>query len=208
MTITNNALITIDGLEVYQSDIDVIADDYINSLPDPSMIYKAPCFKGLLLNIYNLRLKDIIQTDKHNRQSNNNNYSLLDDVFNNIYIPLVYRYCMIPTIQEFCVFVGIDNANLTDVKNGFYRSNNSKANPENTQTVKKWFSVCESALVSNTAQSNSIGSIFLLKSNYQYRDNVQQIEIVNGSGTQATPEQIAEKYADIAKPRLIDAETS
>lgn len=201
------ALINIDGLEIYQNDIDVIVSEYLESLPDESMIYKAPVFKGLLLNIYNLKLRDVIQTDKLNRHSNNNNYKLLDDVFNNIYIPLAYRYCMIPTIQEFCVFVGIDNANLTDVKNGFYRSNGSKANPENTQTVKKWFSVCESALVSNTAQSNSIGSIFLLKSNYQYRDNVQQIEIVNGSATQATPEQIAEKYADIAKPRLIDAES-
>ena len=50
--------------------------------------------------------------------------------------------------------------------------------------------------------------MFVLISKYGWQEAKQQIEIVNGSGTQATPEQIAQKYADVAKPRLIDAETS
>lgn len=202
----DNIIITVDGLEVYQSEIDIIVSQYIESLPDPMMIYKAPVFKGLLLEIYNNKIKYIIATDKQNRQSVYNNYSLLDDIFNNIYIPLVYKYCLVPTIQEFCVFVGISNSNLTDVKNGVYRSNGSKANPESTQTVKKWFEVCESALISKAYTENSIGAIFGLKAAHGWQEAKQQLEIITTGSQQATPEQIAQKYADLEKPVLIDGE--
>lgn len=207
MNLNENIIINIDGLEVYQSEIDIIVSQYIESLPDPMMIYKAPVFKGLLLSLYNQKIKYIIETDKQNRQNVYNNYSLLDDIFNNIYIPLVYKYCLVPTIQEFCVFVGISNSNLTDVKNGVYRSNGSKANPESTQTVKKWFEVCESALISKAYTENSIGAIFGLKAAHGWQEAKQQLEIITTGSQQATPEQIAEKYADIEKPRLIDAES-
>ena len=114
-----------------------------------------------------------------------------------------------PTILQFCTeFVGIDNTHLTDVKNGFYRSNDSRVNPEHTQIVKKWFSVCESRLASRTLETNSIGSMFILKSKYNWIESKQQIEIINGSSQQATPEQIAQKYKDLEKPVLIDGETN
>ena len=63
-------------------------------------------------------------------------------------------------------------------------------------------------LLSKAANESSIGSIFALKANYGYRDNVQQVEVITQDQQQATPEQIAQKYADIEKPRLIDGETN
>ena len=162
----------------------------------------------MLRFIYKRLIKNIISADKAKRNNNFNNYILLDHLFG-IYIDLCSKYSQCPTILEFCAeFVNIDNTHLTDVRNGVYRSNDSKVKPENTQIVKKWYHVCESRLASRTVSDNSIGSMFVLKSKYGWQEAKQQIEIVNGSGTQATPEQIAEKYADIAKPQLVDAKTS
>ena len=112
MSLSENIIINIDDIEVYQSEIDVIVSEYIESLPDETMIYKSPVFKGLLLSLYNQKIKHIIETDKQNRQNVYNNYSLLDDIFNNIYIPLVYKYCLVPTIQEFCVCLLFTTCNL------------------------------------------------------------------------------------------------
>ena len=203
----DNILITESGLEIYQSDIDYIVNDYIDSLINPEMIYKSSVFKGLLLKIYTQKIKYIIETDKHNRNTTHNNYTLLNDIFYNIYIPLVYKYNLVPTILEFCVFVNIDNSNLGDIKNGVYRGNGSKANPDHTRTVKKWYSVCESALASKAFTENSIGAIFGLKAAHNWQESKQQLEIINAAGSQATPEQIAERYKDTARPALPDAES-
>lgn len=204
MSLENNVLLTIDGSEVYKNDIDIMIDEYIETLPDSDLLYKSSPFKGLLLYIYNQKLKYIIEMDKQNNNSKNNNYNLLNDIFYNIYLPLVYRYNLIPTILEFSVFVNIDNSHLTDVRNGFYRGNGSKANPENTRIVKSWFNVCESALASKAFSENGIGAIFGLKSAHGWVEGKQQIEIVNNLGAQLTPQQIAEKYADIVKPVLAE----
>lgn len=208
MTITEDCIIfTLDDITVYESDIDRLCDDYINSLIDPEKIYNTSVFSGMLNFIYKRLVKNIISADKAKRNNNYNNYVLLDKLFD-IYKDLCSKYMQTPTILQFCTeFVNIDNTHLTDVKQGTYRHDGYKVKPESTQIVKKWFSVCESRLASRTLETNSIGSMFVLKSKYGWQEAKQQIEIVNGSGTQATPEQIAEKYADIAKPRLIDAES-
>ena len=204
----NIILFSLDDITVYESDIDILCGDYINGLIDPEKIYNTSVFAGMLNYIYKRLVKNIIIADKAKRNSNTNNYVLLDHMFD-IYKTLCSKYMQTPTILQFCTeFVSIDNTHLTDVKNGFYRSNDSRVNPEHTQIVKKWFSVCESRLASRTLETNSIGSMFILKSKYNWIESKQQIEIINGSSQQATPEQIAQKYADIEKPRLIDGETS
>lgn len=195
------------GIEVYKSDIDILTSEYIESLPDESMIYKSPVFKGLLLYIYNTKLRNVIESIKNNKGINQYNidYSLMDSIFNNVYLPLCYRFSIVPTVLSFSVFVGIDNSFLYEVNKGIYR-NGSKVNPDNTRTVKKWYSVCESALADKAFNENSIGSIFGLKANYQWTETAPQTALPD-STPQATPEQIAERYRDAKKPELPVFET-
>ena len=135
--------------------------------------------------------------------NNSYDYNALNDVFYKCYVPLAYKYNKTPTLQAFCCLVGISNTSLTELMSGTYASG-SKVNVKNCETVKKWKSTCESALVSKAYDDNGIGAIFGLKAAHNWSDQqVQRLELV-GSTTQATPEQIAERYHDIEKPVLPD----
>lgn len=205
--VKDTVILTIDGLEVYQNDIDILCDDYISTLPDSVSITKPSVFSGLLKYIYKHKVKQIIDTDKQNRNNSyNNNHDLLDMIFENIYTVLCSRYSITPTIQQFCVFVGIDKGIISDINKGFYRQGNYKVNPKTRHTVKKWYDYCESVSLGE-ATRGSIGDIFNLKANYQYRDNVQQVEVITSQDQTATPEQIAERYKDTVKPSLPDLES-
>lgn len=201
----NNVIIDYNGIEIYQSDIDILCDQYIATLPDPENIYKSNTFLGLLYYIYRQYLKEIIIQDKKNAGMSdyNNHYDFLDYVFNNIYVPLCMRYNSTPTILAFCCFVDIDNCILGDIKNGVYRSTGQTVNPATSQTVKRWFKACESALYNRAIDTNSIGSIFALKANHGYQEAAQRLEVVPASAP-ASPEQIAEKYATAEKPKLLN----
>ena len=194
-----NILLSQNGIDIYESDIMILCDEYISRLPDSNSIYKSAVFAGMLRYIYYHKLKYVIETDKVNRNAKQNNYKLLDDIFYNIYIYLCSLYNIVPSIIQFCVLVDIDNTTVSDINKGIFRSNGSKANEVNTQTVKKWYAVCESMLLSKAQNESSIGSIFALKANYGYRDNFQQVEILPTQQTQ-TAEQIKERYKSAQLP--------
>lgn len=202
----NTVLLSDSGVEIYQSDIDILIDEYIATLPDETMIYKSSCFNGLLLYIYNNKLKHIIDIVKQNKEINqyNNDYELLNDIFYGIYLPLTYRFNIVPTILSFSCFVHISNAFLSDIKNGIHKDG-SKVKPETTQTVKKWYQVCESALADKAFNDNGIGAIFGLKANYAWRELAPenpQLDIIQ----QSTPEEISARYSDAKKPELPELE--
>lgn len=200
-TIENTCIISYNGIEVYSDDISICESEYINSLPDPNNIYKSTVFSGLLDYIYKRLLKNVIV---NNTGYNNSSYdyNVLDDIFSEIYIPLTTKYNINPTVLQYATcLIHVDNTNLSDVKNGTYRSNGAKVNPNSTQIVKKWYSRCEAGLLSRVANEQSIGSMFILKSKYGYQEQAQKLEIVS-NGTQSTPEQIAERYKDIKKPEI------
>lgn len=199
-----NVLLTYNGLEVYENDILYVCDEYINRLPDSSMIYKSTVFAGMLKYIYRQCIRDIIETDRNNNtlKRNENNYKLLDDIFNNIYIYLCSLYNIVPSIIQFCVLVDIDNTTVSDLRKGKYRTNGMEANPANSQTVQKWYAVCESMLLSKATNESSIGSIFALKANYGYRDNVTQLEITNQQEQRQSAAEIMEKYRNAELPEM------
>lgn len=205
----DNIILSSGNIEVYQSDIDLLCDEYVQGLPDESMIFKSTVFSGMLNYIHRIKLKHIISQCKTDKGINkyNHDYALLDDIFQNVYIYLCTRYNITPSIIQFCVLTGISRETISDINQGKYRADGSRVKPETYHTVKNWYNTCESMLLSKAANESSIGSIFALKANYGYRDNVQQVEVITQDQQQATPEQIAQKYADIEKPRLIDAES-
>ena len=192
------AILSYNGIEIFENDISILCDEYINSLPDSNMIYKSAVFSGMLDYIYKHCIKNIIP------EQNKLNFELLDNIFNSVYIPLCYRFDKVPTIIQFCVLVNIDNGNISDVKNGIYRSNGAKVNTNSTQTVKKWYNTCESALLGKAINESSIGSIFALKSSFGYHEN-QTVTIESRQlAPHETPEQIAAKYSDIERPEKPD----
>ena len=147
------------------------------------------CFSGLLLYIYQHLIKYIIPDSFYN------DYPLLDRIFNEIYLPLCYKFNKNPTIIQFSSeLVKISNSNLSDVAKGYYRTDGSRVNPESRQIVKKWYSVCESGLASRAGNDNSIGSMFILKSKYSWNDQPKQtIEVISNS-PEKTIDELAEQY--------------
>lgn len=185
--IKDNIMLTYNGMEIYKTDIDILCDEYINSLSNPDMIYKSAVFNGLLDYIYKHSLKDILGNKVKN------DYQLLNNIFYNIYLPICYKYNKTPTILQFSVLCDIDNANITDIKNGIYRTNGAIVNNNSTQIVKKWYSVCESALLGKAIDESSIGGMFALKACYGYRDNVIVTETPQQLAVDS-PETIAERH--------------
>lgn len=198
-----NVLLSQAGIEIYESDIDLLCDEYIHRLPDPNNIYKSSVFAGMLRYIYKHCIKNVIETDRLNNTlpSNENNYDLLNDIFYSVYIELCSKYNIVPSIIQFCDLVRIDNSTVSDLNKGIYRTNGKTANPARSQTVKKWYATCESMLLSKATNESSIGSIFALKANYGYRDNIQQVELIPAQQTQSV-EQIRERYKTAELPIL------
>lgn len=189
-----NTIKTTDGIEVYESKIYVLCDEYINTLNDPDDIYNNPSlFTGMLKHIY----KYLFKPGKNDKiLSNSNcrldlsNIDLLDSIWT-IYTDLCYRYSKRPTILNFSLMIGVDNTTIDSWRRGEYRAGEEGARSARSQTVRKWLKECESSLVDGATEKNSIGCIFALKANYGYSETPQRVEIVNGQA----PEQIA---ADIA----------
>ena len=86
------------------------------------------------------------------------------------------------------------------MKNGLRRKDNTTVNQNSQQKVKKWYSTCESALFSRAVDTNSIGSIFALKSVYQYNDS-QTIRIEQDiTPTHESAAEISARYASASLP--------
>lgn len=181
-------------MTIYSDDIAVLCEQYINSLPNPDNIYKSNTFKGLLDYIYRHYLKDIDLRCKD--KSNTNNYELLDKLFFDLYLPLVYKYNNSPSVLGFCTMCHISAENISDIRNGVYRSG-YPVNSQNSQIVKKWYQVTESSLFDKAVNESSVGSIFLLKSKFSYRETAPLIEVSNVEQVDS-PEQIAARHAQAA----------
>ena len=182
------------GIEVYETKIHELADEYINTLDDPDKINNNPSlFTGMIKYIY----KHLFKPGKNDKVKYNAN-TVLDtgdiDLLNNIwdiYTDLCYKYNKRPTILNFSLLIGIDNRTIDTWRRGEYRAGEDGASSLHSQTVKKWLKECESSLLDGATEKNSVGCIFALKANYGYTETPQRIEVVGGQ----IPDQVA---ADIA----------
>ena len=194
-------LINIDSgnIVIYESDIEIIEDEYICSLFDPKMIYKASCFTGLLNLIYERYLRNIIKTD------NRINFDICNSIFYKIYLPLCNKYNITPTVQTFtAILLRISKDHIQDIKNGMYRGKGIEVTKEHTLIIKNWYDVTESVLLGKTVDESSIGSMFGLKALYGYSDsNPIRVE-VSRIEEHETPEQIAERHKAAFLPEKPD----
>ena len=194
----DTALLNYNGVCVYEEDILNTCDNYIANLENPDMIYKAAVFNGLLYNINKYNLHKLL--DYRTVENKTLDYNLLDNIFRKLYLPLCYKYNKTPTVNQFSVLCDIDYSNLSDIRNGFYRSNGSKVNNKYSQIVQKWYSICESALYNKAIEESSIGAMFGLKAGYGWRDNTTITVETNQAITHESAEEIAARHAAAVLP--------
>lgn len=190
-----NTLIAYNGIEVYKSDIDLLCDEYVETLGNPEIVYKSYGFSGLLEYIYSHCLKNIVISQSPY------DYDVLNDIFYNVYVPLSSRYGNTPTIVQFCSMLKIDNHILGNAKKGVY--DGGKVNNKVQSTVKNWFNTCEAGLLGRAVSENGVGAIFALKANYGYRE-ASTVTVEQVTQAHDTAEQIAARHHGAMLPERPD----
>ena len=184
----DNTVTTVDGVEVYTSQITEIADRYISDLEDKESIYDYTVFTDMLLSI----------SDNMTPLNNYNDIAVLDNLFN-IYKRLCSKYRVLPTLYDFSMMINIDPSTITSWINGDYRGGPTSPH---SKTAKKWKQYCAGRLASNLSNSKGTDAnkIFIAKAAYGMAETkaVEQEQI---TGARKTVEQIAQ---DIGVDQLED----
>lgn len=184
----DNTVTTVDGIEVYTSQITEIADRYISNLEDKESIYDYTVFTDMLLSI----------SDNMTPLNNYNDITVLDNLFN-IYKRLCSKYRVLPTLYDFSMMINIDPSTITSWINGDYRGGPTSPH---SKTAKKWKQYCAGRLASNLSNSKGTDAnkIFIAKAAYGMAETkaVEQEQI---TGARKTVEQIAQ---DIGVDQLED----
>ena len=200
---TTQILAQSDKGSIAWDDIENAINIYKLKLPNPDFLYtKSITFEGLIRFLYTSVIQPIIPDSKYH------DYELLDNIFNNIYVPLCSLFGFQLNILLFCLLTNIDFNNINCAAQGRTTSGDVRANRQAVSYVQKWKAACESGLFSNVSNHSSIGSMFLLKSVYGYQEQ-QTIRIETDSSaprldtkqlqtlaqTEEAPAQITEKQS-------------
>lgn len=196
--------VNVDGIDVYENKIYELCDEYINNLDADikeaeSKITKRSTFRGMLkyiyINLFKPKKGENIYNNSIKRNSNLNydDIELLNDIWD-IYTGLCYKYNQGPSLLNFSVLTGISSDWLNDVEKGNIRTGSDGASSAHCQSVKKWLEECEAGLYDEAGSGNP-GAMFLLKSNYGYSEQPQQIRIIGENAPQQSREEIAARHA-------------
>ena len=159
-----------DVLTEIESHVFELVDKYISSLDNPDDIYSNNgLFLDMLKYIYRYYIKVLLDNGDY-KDILRYDYSILNQLFY-IYTSLVYRYKKNnqPYINEFCIFCNIDRTMLYRIRQGYIK----RATKTDIFNVQKWFEECEQGLLN----TDTVGSIFRLKSMYGYNDNLSAVPI-------------------------------
>lgn len=198
----DNILVSSKNGVITQKDLQIAINDYLDMLPDSEMIKtKVQCFDGLIRYLYKCCIKPILNRDKQGYID----YDLLNDIYESVYLYLCNLFGYIPNMLLFCNLVNIPLSNISNNiynYNDCYDSSNSVIGNEviskRIEYIKRWRDSMESSLVSQVANNNSIGSMFLLKSVYGYSEN----NTIKIDMTNETPQIDAKQLAAIAQTNI------
>ena len=185
--ITGTEAEKIEPVAIYQNQIYALVDDVkeleqFKGLSDTELKNNKSFFPTLIDYIYINYIGDLLG-NKHGKQIIYKDIYQIDTLFY-IYIDLVnkYKWNDKPFIVEFSTFTGIN-------KNTFYNwlkgnnegytdgeQNGGTLTSERSDTVAKWVSICERALL-NGSSSDQIRDIFILKAKHGYKDNNNEVNI-------------------------------
>lgn len=161
-------------IDKYQAQIECIEHDYISSLEFPEMIYSSTdCFSGLI-NMINRRLFLGQNTNDVFYRSifTVHDTITLDNLFH-VYCGLCAKYGHIATLIRFCSMVGMNFTKVSD----FLASADCGEYKELRELLKTWYQSNEQGLYDRVAEKNSIGSMFIMKSKFNYRESAQELQI-------------------------------
>lgn len=189
----DNTVTTVDGVEVYTSQITEIADRYIADLEDIDSIYTYEVFTDLLLYI----------SDNMTPLDNYNDITVLDNLFN-IYKRLCSKYRVLPTLYDFSMMINIDPSTITRWMNGETRGGLTS---EHCKTAKKWKQYCAGRLASNLSNSKGTDAnkIFIAKAAYGMAET-KAVEQGRITGATKTVKQIAKEIGADELPDFADQE--
>lgn len=189
----DNTVTTVDGIEVYTSQITEIADRYIADLEDIDSIYTYEVFTDLLLYI----------SDNMIPLNNYDDITVLDNLFN-IYKRLCSKYRVLPTLYDFSMMINIDPSTITRWMNGETRGGLTS---EHCKTAKKWKQYCAGRLASNLSNSKGTDAnkIFIAKAAYGMAET-KAVEQVRITGATKTVKQIAKEIGADELPDFGDQE--
>lgn len=142
--------------DVYENNIKYLADEYVSSLRDEDEIYKPNnnLFTGMIKYIHkNICFSRDILAD----------INILNDIWE-VYTELVYKYNQKPTIEEYCILIGINRDTIYSWLKGEYRNSDIcyKLSTTRPDTIKKWQEECRLGRVKGALNGN-VGCIFLCK---------------------------------------------
>lgn len=189
----DNTVTTVDGIEVYTSQITEIADRYIADLEDIDSIYTYEVFTDLLLYI----------SDNMTPLNNYDDITVLDNLFN-IYKRLCSKYRVLPTLYDFSMMINIDPSTITRWMNGETRGGLTS---EHCKTAKKWKQYCAGRLASNLSNSKGTDAnkIFIAKAAYGMAET-KAVEQGLITGATKTVKQIAKEIGADELPDFGDQE--
>ena len=189
----DNTVTTVDGVEVYTSQITEIADRYIADLEDVDSIYTYEVFTDLLLYI----------SDNMIPLNNYDDITVLDNLFN-IYKRLCSKYREVPTLYDFSMMINIDPSTITRWMNGETRGGLTS---EHCKTAKKWKQYCAGRLASNLSNSKGTDAnkIFIAKAAYGMAET-KAVEQGRITGATKTVKQIAKEIGADELPDFGDQE--
>lgn len=189
----DNTVTTVDGIEVYTSQITEIADRYIADLEDIDSIYTYEVFTDLLLYI----------SDNMTPLNNYDDITVLDNLFN-VYKRLCSKYRVLPTLYDFSMMINIDPSTITRWMNGETRGGLTS---EHCKTAKKWKQYCAGRLASNLSNSKGTDAnkIFIAKAAYGMAET-KAVEQGRITGATKTVKQIAKEIGADELPDFGDQE--
>lgn len=176
--------------DIYPADIERVEQNYIQSLPDPDSIYNINAFIGLLFRLHREVIAPALKRPG-DRNTGAKGYSIetIDEVFYHVFIPLISKYRITPTIGMFLYLIGIDSSLIDTWKknssNTIYSDNDSnidiysssntydlssRSNIDKYSYYRKWSNYIEQWILGNVVNTNSIGGMFALKAVYGYSD--------------------------------------
>ena len=165
---------------IYKNNIYALVDDVkqeplYEGLTDRELKQDKSFFSALVQYIYNNYIGELLDNKDRTTKTVYPDIDILNDLFN-IYIDLVIRYKWNnrPTILEFSILTGVSRDSYYKWLKGDFDNNISVGDKRKhitskyTNTVQKWNTICESALVDGSG--DTIKELFLLKSKYGYRE--------------------------------------
>lgn len=155
---------------ITRSQLDIACEDYVKRLKSEEQIYKnSSTFQGLLNYVGNRLIKPLINTEHYKDYD----FTLLNNIYNSIFIYLCNIYGYVSNIIMFCNMCNIDYDYISNIHTG--NTSNMRVNKYIYRVVKIWFRNNESLLVDKTVNHNSIGSMFMLKARYGYREQSELV---------------------------------